>query len=366
VAVDAAAPPASIGTLLRALRRTAAQHSLFVQLLAAKLGIGATDLDCLLLLHDLGPASAGQLADVLGLTTGAITGVVDRLAAAGFVVREADPADRRRVIIQPVAEQARRVDESLEPLLDVFSRALTPLSDSSLSQLIEYERCANAALDEAIWRLRAVDVATGSLASFSAPLGALEAATLEFPTGAVNVRILAATADADDLYHATFQGIQPSLRVQGGTLAIRYKRLGLFEWGSARHVGVVALNPNIPWSLALRGGATGVSLDARGLDLRGVTVAGGANKLEVSLPAPRGSVLVAIDGSAHRVQIQRPGDVAMQLQVRGGANRLEFDTQRFGAVGGDLRLASRGWELASDRYSVEVRGGASRLTIHEV
>jgi hypothetical protein len=57
--------------------------------------------------------------------------------------------------------------------------------------------------------------------------------------------------------------------------------------------------------------------------------------------------------------------VPLQLQVQGGANRLEFDEQRFGAVGGDVRLASSGWEGASDRYVVDVSGGASRLTVQE-
>ena len=64
--------------------------------------------------------------------------------------------------------------------------------------------------------------------------------------------------------------------------------------------------------------------------------------------------------------IQRPMGVPIELQLRGGANRLEFDQQHFGAVGGDVRLASPEWELASNRYALEVRGGASRLSIHEL
>jgi DNA-binding MarR family transcriptional regulator len=366
VTVDVAARPALLHALFAALHRTAAQHGLFTHAVATQLGIGPTDLDCLLLLRDLGPASAGQLAEVLGLTTGAVTGVVDRLAAAGFVVREADPADRRRVIVQPVAEQAGRVDESLQPLLVALARSLEPLTDASLSQLIEFEQRSATALEHAAARLRAEQAATGGLASFSAPLGGLSAASLEFATGAANVRILAAAAEVDDLYRAAFEGIQPTVRLQGGTLIVRYKRMGLLEWGAAKHSGLVSLNSGIPWSVDVRGGAAGVSLDARGLDLRGLTIEGGASKVELSLPSPRGSVLVCVDGGANRLHIERPEGVPVQLQVRGGANRLEFDTQRFGAVGGDLRLASSGWELASDRYSVEVRGGATRLSIQEL
>jgi DNA-binding MarR family transcriptional regulator len=75
-------------------------------------GVNPTDLGalCLLLLH--GPAPAGRLAELTGLTTGAITGVIDRLETGGFVRREVDPADRRKVIVVP---DAGRVDRDLFP-----------------------------------------------------------------------------------------------------------------------------------------------------------------------------------------------------------------------------------------------------------
>src|SRR6266581_4520190 len=69
-------------SLRRALARTTSQTVAFSQVLAAQLGIGPTDLECLAVLQELGPSTAGQLADVLSLTTGAITGVVDCLEFA--------------------------------------------------------------------------------------------------------------------------------------------------------------------------------------------------------------------------------------------------------------------------------------------
>jgi len=87
------------------------------------LGVNPTDLGalCLLLLH--GPAPAGRLADLTGLTTGAVTGVVDRLEKGGFVHREVDPADRRKVIVVPDAE---RVDRDLFPHFPNLQTAATP------------------------------------------------------------------------------------------------------------------------------------------------------------------------------------------------------------------------------------------------
>jgi DNA-binding MarR family transcriptional regulator len=83
-------------------------------------GLNPTDLGslCLLLLH--GPAPAGRLAELTGLTTGAVTGVIDRLEEGGFVHRQVDPADRRKVIVVP---DAGRVDRDLFPHFPSLKRA---------------------------------------------------------------------------------------------------------------------------------------------------------------------------------------------------------------------------------------------------
>jgi MarR family len=85
-----------------------------------EVGLHQTDLGslCLLLLH--GPAPAGGLAELTGLTTGAVTGVIDRLEAGGFVRREVDPHDRRKVIVVP---DAGRVDSDLFPHFPSLQRA---------------------------------------------------------------------------------------------------------------------------------------------------------------------------------------------------------------------------------------------------
>lgn len=97
-------------------------------------GVNPTDLGalCLLLLH--GPAPAGRLAELAGLTTGAITGVIDRLEKGGFVRREADPADRRKVIVVP---DAGRVDRDLFPHFPSLQTAAAPqfYDDFSIAEL---------------------------------------------------------------------------------------------------------------------------------------------------------------------------------------------------------------------------------------
>jgi DNA-binding MarR family transcriptional regulator len=75
----------------------ATQTALFQQLAAAHYGLGVTHMKALSILLREGPQSAGALVERLHVTSGAVTGVVDRLVAAGVATREADPADRRRI-----------------------------------------------------------------------------------------------------------------------------------------------------------------------------------------------------------------------------------------------------------------------------
>lgn len=101
-----------------------------------EVGLHQTDLGslCLLLLH--GPAPAGGLAELTGLTTGAVTGVIDRLERGGFVRRELDPNDRRKVIVVPDAD---RVDRDLFPHFPSLQKA-RPLEFYDGFSIAELER----------------------------------------------------------------------------------------------------------------------------------------------------------------------------------------------------------------------------------
>jgi DNA-binding MarR family transcriptional regulator len=74
----------------------------FHEAVGAYLGVSAVDQRALGIIGAHGPLSAGALAKEIGLTPGAVTGMVDRLERAGLVARTPDPADRRRVVITVV------------------------------------------------------------------------------------------------------------------------------------------------------------------------------------------------------------------------------------------------------------------------
>ena len=113
---DSSDRDALIRTLDREMRRISAQSVMFSQAVAERLDLNPTDLECLGIIGETGALTAGQLAELTGLTTGAITGVIDRLERAGYVRREQDASDRRRVIVQPVPETAQ---ERITPTLRV-------------------------------------------------------------------------------------------------------------------------------------------------------------------------------------------------------------------------------------------------------
>jgi DNA-binding MarR family transcriptional regulator len=97
--------------LLAQLRRVGREHSdatvLFHSALAAELGLHPTDYKALGVLDRLGPMSAGELGRHTGLAAASVTNLIDRLVAKGFLHREPDPTDRRRVLLHArVAELA--------------------------------------------------------------------------------------------------------------------------------------------------------------------------------------------------------------------------------------------------------------------
>ena len=100
----------------RAGRELSAATIMFHQAIADRLGLNPTDHKCLDLLASKGLMTAGELAEMTGLTTGAITGVIDRLEAAGFAAREDDPNDRRRVILRVIPKGYREIGRLFESL----------------------------------------------------------------------------------------------------------------------------------------------------------------------------------------------------------------------------------------------------------
>jgi DNA-binding MarR family transcriptional regulator len=117
------------GRLMLALRRSSAAGVLHGQAVARRVGVNSTDLECLDLILMSGPSSAGEIARHTGLTSGAVTGLIDRLERMGLVERAADPADRRKVVVRvredrigPIAALYAPLEKSMQALLAGYSK----------------------------------------------------------------------------------------------------------------------------------------------------------------------------------------------------------------------------------------------------
>ena len=144
---------ALLGELEEAMRRSSAQGVLYGQTVANVAGIANSDLECMDILYLEGRVTAGRLAEVTGLTTGAITGVVDRLEKAGFVRRERDEQDRRKVYIAVVPESAMKIGQLYVPMQQAMEKVFSAYTDDELRLLLRFAnegykgvRAATAAL----------------------------------------------------------------------------------------------------------------------------------------------------------------------------------------------------------------------------
>ena len=129
---------ARIDGIVRALRRVNFQGSLFGQNVAIRLGVSDSDVEALEMLLDSGSATAGRLAELMGLTTGAVTRVIDRLEQGGYVRRIPDPADRRRVIVEVVPEKITALQAMIGNVARAGSQEVARYSDAQLALIGEF------------------------------------------------------------------------------------------------------------------------------------------------------------------------------------------------------------------------------------
>ena len=136
-------------------RKTSSLMQLLGQAAADRIGINATDLNCLNILSFSGQMTAGQLAKVTGLTTASITGVIDRLEEAGYVRRERDSSDRRRVVIRLVLEHAiSDVASVFRPMVRAWQEMAERYSDDELRLIVEFYGQMEQVIREHLARLR--------------------------------------------------------------------------------------------------------------------------------------------------------------------------------------------------------------------
>jgi DNA-binding MarR family transcriptional regulator len=330
--------------------------------LAARLEVTVTDMQVIESLASSGPATAGQLAELTGLTTGAITGMINRLEEARLVQRERDPEDGRRVIVRLTvdAEQLERIAPVFKAREQAWEELTGKYDDAQIAVLLDFLRRVNAVARQEIGWLR--EGAEGEGGVVSAPLGTLESGRLVV-SGALGMTVRAGE-DMTELYQARFEGPEPEVKAQDGVVTMHYpRRLWGGLVGGKQRAAVVTLNGAIPWYIELQGGASMITAELAGLNLAGLEVKGGGSVIRLALPAPLGQVPIQISGGASVINILRPAGVAARVHLKGSASVFTFDDQTLTNSGSNVRLQSPGYDATDRRYDIEVASSASMVTI---
>jgi DNA-binding MarR family transcriptional regulator len=126
--------------LIGEVRRSQNATDRFDQAVADALGLNRTDMRCLDTIDREGPVPAGRLADATGLTTGAITTVLDRLERAGYARRVRDPADRRRVLVELTTLSQSRTAAFYESHIALSEQLFQRYTQEQLELLLEFVR----------------------------------------------------------------------------------------------------------------------------------------------------------------------------------------------------------------------------------
>ncbi len=197
---------------------------------------------------------------------------------------------------------------------------------------------------------------TRSAEELAAPLGSVDTGRLVFARGAAHLTI-GVDGSMEDLYRARFEGKVPDVRVDGGTVTVKYRP-------SLRPTrGEITLSGRVPWAIKAGMGMSDVVADLEDLELTGLQISGGASRLEVKLPRPKAAVRVRIGGGASNVELVRPAGVPVRVRIGGGASKLAIDDFRVGAAGGKTDWRSPGYDLVEGRYDIEIGAGASKVTV---
>ncbi|MFS8101746.1 MarR family transcriptional regulator [Lentzea alba] len=136
--------------VLRAIARWQIPVIQFNGLLAEQLGMTWTDLQALYVLANQGPASPGELARRVNLTSGSASRMIERLVRAGFVRRVPDPVDRRKVVIEPDEDAVRRVGGLYDSLNERHRADLAEFDEAELAVVLRFLTAAAVRTEEEI------------------------------------------------------------------------------------------------------------------------------------------------------------------------------------------------------------------------
>ena len=140
--------------LIRVAREEEAANDAFDEVAAQTLGVNPTDLRCLNILENQGPIPAGRLAELSGLTTAAVTAVLDRLESHGYARRARVEEDRRQVIVELTPALLKRAEQIWGPVGEDARAAMRRMSTDELKLVTGFFRISRDMHQRHIERVR--------------------------------------------------------------------------------------------------------------------------------------------------------------------------------------------------------------------
>jgi DNA-binding MarR family transcriptional regulator len=131
----------------------------FDEAAAGVLGVNRTDLRCLEALFQGDRLTPGVLGPALGLTTGSVTAMLDRLERLGYVTRSSDPSDRRKVVVGITEEATRKVWDLYGPIVADGDEFMKEYTAAELTVLSSYLRRSRELYERHLTRARAMPAA---------------------------------------------------------------------------------------------------------------------------------------------------------------------------------------------------------------
>jgi DNA-binding MarR family transcriptional regulator len=145
----------TIGRILAALRSADANMDRIEEAAAARLGVHRTDFRCLDVLSRGEGLTAGQLASATGLSTGAVTALLDRLERSGYVRRTRDVTDRRRVVVQITKAAVDQVWPIFQELIASSRAVLERFRSEDLKTILRFAELHDELIEQQARRLGA-------------------------------------------------------------------------------------------------------------------------------------------------------------------------------------------------------------------
>lgn len=196
--------------------------------------------------------------------------------------------------------------------------------------------------------------------TISAPTDARTTQSFELVSNATTVNLRAANIGTD-LYRITTPKNSARPQVKATDAGIR-----LFLVASAGHTDTtveVLLNSDIRWSLTITGGARNSVLNLAETTVGSVDLNGGATRIDLTLPHPKGTLPVRMTGGVNQFRIRTAGTTPVRVRIRKGAGKVVLNGQTDNGVAPGSSFTSRDFDGSTDRIDVNAVAGVGTLTV---